>query len=99
MKKSAVFINISRGDTVDEEALITALENGWIKGTGLDVFHEEPLPLESKLWTFPNVILTPHNSGLSRHYFQKCVELFAQAYARYTGGQDVLNRIDLTKGY
>lgn len=99
MKNSAVFINISRGDTVDEEALITALENGWILGAGLDVFHEEPLPPESKLWTLPNVILTPHNSGLSRHYFQKCVELFADAYARYTGGQGVLNRIDLTKGY
>ncbi len=99
MKKSAVFINISRGDTVDEEALINALENGWIKGAGLDVFHEEPLPPESKLWTLPNVILTPHNSGLSRHYFQKCVELFAEAYERYTAGQGALNQIDLEGRY
>ncbi len=99
MKPSAVFINISRGDTVDEEALLMALKNGWIKGAGLDVFHEEPLPQESRLWKLDNVILTPHNSGLSRHYFQKCVALFADAYERFISGHGVLNQIDLKKGY
>lgn len=99
MKRSAVLINISRGDTIDEEAMITALEEGWISGAGLDVFHEEPLPPESKLWGLPNVLLTPHNSGLSRHYYQKCVELFADAYKLYASGQGVLNQIDLEKGY
>lgn len=99
MKKSAVLINIARGDTIDEEDLITALENGWIKGAGLDVFHEEPLPQESRLWKLDNVILTPHNSGLSRHYYQKCIALFADAYARFISGEGVLNQIDLEKKY
>ena len=65
MKPSAVFINVSRGDTVDEAALIRALQERTIAGAILDVFHTEPLPKDSPLWTMPNVLVTPHNSAIT----------------------------------
>lgn len=99
MKKSAVFLNLSRGDTVDETALIAALRGGTIRGAGLDVFHNEPLEPESPFWNLDNVILTPHNSGLSRHYFQRAVELFAQSYRCFRNGLELPNRVDLVKQY
>ena len=60
MKKSAVFMNIGRGTCVLEDDLISALETGSIAGAVLDVFQAEPLPKDSKLWTLPNVLMTPH---------------------------------------
>ena len=62
MKKTTVFVNISRGATVDTDALISALRDGRIGGAVLDVFEEEPLGTESPLWDMGNVVITPHNS-------------------------------------
>ncbi|WP_048146653.1 D-2-hydroxyacid dehydrogenase [Pyrococcus abyssi] len=60
MKKSAILINTSRGAVVDTNALVKALEEGWIAGAGLDVYEEEPLPKDHPLTKFDNVVLTPH---------------------------------------
>lgn len=60
MKKSAIFINVSRGQTVNEEALIEALENKKIFGAGLDVYEIEPISLENPLLKMPNVVTVPH---------------------------------------
>jgi phosphoglycerate dehydrogenase-like enzyme len=60
MKRSAYFINIGRGLTTKIDDLTQAIENGEIAGCGLDVFEVEPFPGDHKLWTLPNVILTPH---------------------------------------
>lgn len=60
MKESAVFINVSRGQTVDEQALIRALENGEIYAAGLDVFEKEPVDANNLLLTLPNVVTVPH---------------------------------------
>ncbi len=60
MKKSAIFINAGRGPVVDEKALIEALQNGEIHAAGLDVFEQEPLPVDSPLLTLPNVVALPH---------------------------------------
>ena len=54
-----MFINVGRGPIVDEDALIQALNDGSIKGAGLDVFSTEPLPVESDLWELENVIISP----------------------------------------
>ncbi|MGN6570774.1 MAG: 2-hydroxyacid dehydrogenase [Pseudolabrys sp.] len=66
MKRTAYFVNTSRGRMVDEQALADALAKGAIAGAGIDVFFEEPLPLPSALTSAPNIILTPHIAGGSR---------------------------------
>jgi phosphoglycerate dehydrogenase-like enzyme len=63
MKRSAFFINIGRGGTTKLDDLVAALEAGEIAGAGLDVFEQEPLPASHKLWTLPNVLITPHTAG------------------------------------
>jgi len=60
MKQSAIFINASRGATIDEQALVEALQNGQIAGAGLDVFMKEPLPLEHPFMEMEQVVMTPH---------------------------------------
>jgi gluconate 2-dehydrogenase len=60
MKPDAILINASRGPTVDETALIEALKNGTIRGAGLDVFEQEPLPVDSPLLAMKNVVALPH---------------------------------------
>ncbi len=76
MKFSAFFINIGRGETVDEDALISALKNQQITGAGLDVFTQEPLTDSSPLWSMENVILSPHVAGLSKGYWDRQANLF-----------------------
>ena len=60
MKESAIFINVSRGQTVDEQALIRALQNGEIHGAGLDVFEQEPVDANNPLLQMGNVVTVPH---------------------------------------
>ena len=68
MKKTAIFINTGRGPTVDEAALVAALQSGAIAGAGLDVFEVEPLPKDSPLAAMPHVILSPHNASASARF-------------------------------
>lgn len=68
MKPTAVFINVGRGETVDEPALIDVLARGRIAGAGLDVVARTPLAADSPLWDMPNVLLSPHIGGYFREY-------------------------------
>lgn len=72
----ARFVNIARGELVDEAALIDALRNGRLAGGYLDTFVSEPLPPNSPLWSLPNVWLSPHNSAASQGHDQRVVEAF-----------------------
>jgi phosphoglycerate dehydrogenase-like enzyme len=99
MPRNAYLVNVARGRVVDEEALIRALQERWIAGAGLDVTEEEPLPANSPLYSMPNVILTPHISGLSAHYDKRLTALFAENLQRYRSGQPLRNRYDPGRGY
>ena len=99
MKPSAYFMNISRGPVVNEADLVSALEQKLIKGAGLDVFEEEPLPETSHLWDMENVIITPHLAALSPNYLDRAIKLFADNLARYGQHKEMLNVIDKNKGY
>jgi phosphoglycerate dehydrogenase-like enzyme len=78
MKHTAVLVNTSRGPIVDEKALIDVLQKGLIAGAGLDVFDEEPLPLDHPLRSLPRTVLTPHLGYVTRGtyevYYREAVE-------------------------
>ena len=99
MKPSAYLINIGRGATVDEPALIQALQTGQIAGAGLDVFAEEPLPSDSPLWNMENVIITSHYSGSTPHYDERALGIFTDNLERYLRQQPMKNVVDKQRGY
>ena len=99
MKPTAYLINVSRGDVVDEEALVQALQKKRLAGAALDVFATEPLPAESPLWELPNVILSPHIAGEMADYNGKAAHLFIENLKRYVAGEPLLNQVDPARGY
>ena len=99
MKTSAYLINVARGKVVDEEALIRALDENWIAGAGLDVFDIEPLPGDSKLWGFPNVVFSPHVAGNMENFNTPVTRLFCENLKLYLSGQKLRNVVDKKKGY
>jgi phosphoglycerate dehydrogenase-like enzyme len=99
MKPSAVLINIARGGVVDEDALIRALQEGWIAGAALDVFAEEPLPADSPLWAMPNVLISPHVAGFTPHYHERVQDIFTENLRRLLAGETLLNRVERERGY
>lgn len=99
MKRSALFINVGRGATADEAALVAALEEGTIAGAGLDVFTEEPLPPESPLWTLRNVIICPHQSSDDPGNTARIYDLFLENLRRFRAGEPLLNVVDKSRGY
>ena len=89
----AHLVNVSRGEVVDEAALIQALQGGHLAGAFLDVFAHEPLAADSPLWSLPQVIVTPHGAGHSDGNEQRVGEMFIDNLRRWCAGQDLLNRV------
>ena len=99
MKPTAYLINVTRGKNVDQQALIEVLKEQRIAGAGLGVFDTELLPIDNPLWDMKNVIITPHNAGLSRHRPRLTVELFCQNFKRFLTGEPLRNAVDLNRGF
>jgi len=99
MKPTAYLINVARGQVVDEEALIHALEESRIAGAGLDVFTKEPLPADSRLWGLPNVIISPHVAGLMEDYGVQATAVFCENLRRYLAGKRLINVVNKERGY
>ncbi len=99
MKRTAYFINVGRGASVDEAALTRALADERIAGAAVDVFAQEPPPAGHPLYGAPNAILSPHVSGFVASYDDDCCTLFAENLRRYLDGAPLLNLVDRAKGY
>ena len=93
----ALFINIGRGSTVDENDLIESLNKGDIAGAVLDVFDTEPLPPDHPLWQTPNTYITSHTAAPS--FPKDITELFSKNYQLFLSGRDLEYRVDFKKGY
>lgn len=91
MKPGVFFINIARGNVVDELALIEALQSGHLSGAALDVFTQEPLEPESPLWEMPNVLISPHSASTSDRENERITDLFCDNLSRYLKGETLRN--------
>ena len=94
LPRGSALINIGRGALVDEVALVEALRSGHLGGAYLDVFAEEPLPLESPLWSMPNVLVSPHSASTSDRENSRLVELFCENLRRYLADEPMLNVLE-----
>jgi len=86
MKESAVFMNIGRGTTVNEDDLVDALNKKSIAGAVLDVFKTEPLPLSSGLWDCENVFMTPHCADQDHDFLKRSIHSFGINLDNYASG-------------
>src|SRR5579875_968504 len=98
-KPTACLVNVGRGEVIDQDALIDALNNKRLAAAALDVMVPEPLPPDHPLWNMEQVILTPHSSGPSVSYQEDCCRVFAENLRRFANGQQLLNVVDAKRGY
>jgi phosphoglycerate dehydrogenase-like enzyme len=99
MKKTAFFINIGRGMTTRLDDLAAAIEAGEIAGAGLDVFEQEPLPADHKLWTLPGVLITPHTAGHGPYLDERRYEIILDNCRRFLAGQPLRNLVDKARWF
>jgi phosphoglycerate dehydrogenase-like enzyme len=99
MRPTAHFLNVGRGATVDEDALIDAVRSGAIAGASLDVFVEEPLPPDSPLWSMPSVAVSPHISGDLHDWEGSVVGVFVDNLRRFVAAQPLRNQVDTHAGF
>lgn len=95
LRRTAYVLNPARGPIIEQQALLRALDEGWIAGAALDTHYVYPLPPDHPLWRKPNVILTPHISGssLSPRYQERVWEIFSRNLSRFLKGEPLLNRL------
>jgi phosphoglycerate dehydrogenase-like enzyme len=99
MKETAIFMNIGRGETVNEEDLIESLKSGTIGGAFLDVVNEEPLDPESPLWLMENVYISPHTAYFSQELKERVTGAFMRNLRKYLKGEEFENTVDFELGY
>ena len=97
LPKGTILINISRGELIDEDALLEALENGHLGAAVLDVFTAEPLPEDHPLWDQSRAWITPHIAAPSE--IEVIADEFAKNYRRYVAGDPLLNAVERGRGY
>ena len=100
MKETAYFINIGRGKVCRLDDLADAVERGEIAGAGLDVFEEEPLPSEHRLWGIPNVLMTPHIAVKDAENIpERRFEIILENARRFLNGEPLTNVVDKARWY
>jgi phosphoglycerate dehydrogenase-like enzyme len=95
LPRNAFVLNPARGPLIQEQALLKALESGWISGAAIDTHYYYPMPTNHPLWRFPNVIMTPHIAGSSKstHYIDRSWDIFVTNVKRYIAGEQLLNEL------
>jgi phosphoglycerate dehydrogenase-like enzyme len=99
MKPTALFVNVTRGEIFDPDALMAAIKNGKLAGAGLDTAPEEPLPSDHPLWTTPNVIMTPHTAGASQFRIPRNLDRFCRNIELYLAGKPLEGQINKRRGF
>ena len=99
LKPGAFLVNIGRGASLDEEALVAAIQDKQVLGAALDVFREEPLPPSSPLWELPQVLITPHSAGITPDLWRGVNQIFIENLLRAKRGEPLLNLVDKARGY
>jgi phosphoglycerate dehydrogenase-like enzyme len=99
VKRGVTIVNVGRGSTIDEQALIEALRDGRVGFAALDVVEKEPLDPASPLWDLPNVLLSPHSAALSTNEDRRIAELFARNATRLLDGLPLINRVNTREFY
>lgn len=101
MKSTAFLINVGRGNCIDQDALIDALNAGTLAGAALDVFRTEPIPQQDPAWNTQNLLVTPHCSGKMTMQYTRdtLVESFCDNLRRFCTGQPLLHLVDPSLGY
>lgn len=99
MPRGGYLINVARGQVVDEQALVGALQAGHLEGAGLDVTYVEPLPVESPLWDMPNVIITPHVGAQAASRVDDSTRLAIENLSRFFRGEQLWNIVDKKLGF
>jgi phosphoglycerate dehydrogenase-like enzyme len=99
MKKDSYFINISRGEIVNESALLKALRRNKIAGAAIDVLEREPCPPSSPLWDEPNLLMTPHSAGFCETLEQRKMQQFVENFKNYIQNGKIPMSLNKTQGW
>lgn len=99
MKSGVILVDVSRGGIVKEDALISAVQSGKLKGAALDVFETEPLPKNSEVWNLPNLIISPHCSSVYNGWEAASMQLFCENLKRWKNYEPLVNIVDPSRGY
>jgi phosphoglycerate dehydrogenase-like enzyme len=99
MKRGAILVNVTRGEIVDGPSLVRALESGQLGGAALDVVADEPLPADHPLFSFDNVVMTPHTAGASQHRAPRNVARFCENLRRLREGRELEGVVEKQLGY
>ncbi len=99
MKPHAVIINVGRGAVIDENALVSALSSGRLRGAALDVFEREPLPTNHPFFRLDNVLLSPHCADHFPGWKRRAMEFFLENFERFRLGLPLRNLVDKRAGY
>lgn len=99
MKPTSVVMNVGRGPVIVEEALVKALQEGWVRGAALDVFDKEPLPDGHPFWSMENVLLSPHCADHTATWTDEAMQFFLENFRRFQAEEPLQNVVDKQSGY
>lgn len=99
MKPGVILADVSRGGIIDGDAALCALTDGRVAGAALDVFETEPLPEDSRFWTAPNTLISPHASSVFDGWEDASFDLFLKNLDHWIAGEPLFNVVDPMRGY